>query len=160
MDRKDEKNMQKLYTAWGTTREDHMAQMMKLVDCLNAQVADKVEDAEPSAPTKMAVTIRKRAAIKNRTAASDRIMLFKPGISIGRNKTQMKVAGKYYAKKEPIGRETIETEGLGLDVVKMVDGKPAIVRTRDGRLMRLRMGGDKPIRNVKNKLQKGRRKRK
>ena len=49
MDRKDEKNMQKLYTAWGTTREDHMAQMMKLVDCLNAQVADKVEDAEPSA---------------------------------------------------------------------------------------------------------------
>ena len=139
MDRKDEKNMQKLYTAWGTTREHHMAQMMKLVECLNAQVEDKEEDAELLTPTEMTGAIRKRAAIKNRTAASDRIMFCKPGIFIGRNKTRMKVAGKYNAKKEIIGQKTIEIEGTSLEVVKMVDGKPAIVRTRDGRLMRLRM---------------------
>ena len=157
MDRKHEKHMQELYTAWGTTRENHMAQMMKLVERLNAQVADTEEDDELRAPTEMTVVIRKRAAVKHRTAASNRIMSSRPGISI--NKTRMKAAKKYYAKKEIIGPKTIEPEETGLEVVKMVDGKPSVVRTRDGRLLRLRMGGGKPLRNVKYKLQKGRRKR-
>lgn len=37
--------MQELYAAWGTTREEHMARMMELVERLNAQIPDDEDEA-------------------------------------------------------------------------------------------------------------------
>lgn len=134
MDRKDEKHMQELYAAWGTTREEHMARMMSLVEILNARVAEEEmaeeEDSESRATALMEMTIRKRAAFRKKTAAMRRFLFCRPGMMKRRKKDQMASVGK-----------------------------PVMVRTGDETLVSIQADKEITVRDVKTKLQKKKKRR-
>lgn len=88
MDRKNTRDTQKLYAAWGTTREEHMNRMLEFIERQNARVATD-----------------------------------------------------------------------GASVLCRVEGYPSMTKTGDRRITLMRQGLGKPVRDLKTKNAKGRRRR-
>ena len=170
MDRKRKEHLQELYAAWDTTREEHMALMMKLVDCLNADV-EKEEEAAISGPiVRMTEPAKGRAAAAKPSAVTDKLSMVKSVDIVDRLKERMakdkavkdkkSAVMKIAAKRKPTSPDTIEIEGVGLNVECLKEGSPLMMKATEGKPNRLRHGKTKSsLRNQGSKSTRVRRRR-
>ena len=166
MDRKRKEHLQKLYAAWGTTREEHIAQMLKLVETLNAEVDKEVEATASGTTASVAEPARRRAAASPKAAAKRQFVFASKAEIVDRLKdraakeTRLGVA-RIAAQKKSTSPDTLEIEGLGLNVECLKDsGILMTTAAANGIPGRLRHGKTKSsLRNPGSKSSKGRRRR-
>jgi hypothetical protein len=168
MDRKKKERLQKLYAAWGTTREEHIAQMMELIDHLNAKV-EREEGATAAASgttVSVAEPAKRRAAASPKAAAKRQFVFASKAEIVDRLKdraakeTRLGVA-RIAAQKKSTSPDTLEIEGLGLNVECLKDsGILMTTAAANGIPGRLRHGKTKSsLRNPGSKSSKDRRRR-
>jgi hypothetical protein len=143
MDRKNTKDTQELYAAWGTTREEHMDRMMKFIESLNARV-DAEEAAVPAKQVKKVVALKKAAATPGKIVMcrAANIGHSKPGKPTGKYEVAAKLASERKATCQK----------------PFADGMLMPFHLEDGKLVLLRQGNGKPVRDVKLKTVKCKRK--
>lgn len=163
MDRKRKERLQELYAAWGTTREEHMARMMELVDRLNAEV-EKEEEAAASGATVSVAGPAKRQATAKKAAAKGKIVLATKAEIVDRLRNKVaedkkSAVARIAAQRKSNSPDTIETEGLSVNAECLKEGSPLMMKAVAEPRSRLRGGKPKTTRSQRGRSSRGRRRR-
>ena len=163
MDRKRKSRLQKLYAAWGTTREKHLSLMMDLVDRLNAKVDNEMAAASESTASEARPAKRRAAALKPAAAKG------KTGFATNASITnRLRGTANAYAKQRVAwiaaklktdSPDITETETHSLNPKCLADGLPMRMNAGAATHSGLQHGKKKSLHSQGYKSGKGRRKR-